>query len=219
MLGAEQPDNNFILSQYLNLREKDNFVMAEIGHRLTPVVPYQKPFVGDRAYIGIEANLRNPFGRFDSDMQTIKDRYADQNVFFIDHDTGGSAIYAEEGLSSRDYEGDYNATTFLPDKSVDEVFFGNVFGDYHVAWHQNTGKLIRESARIIDQNGTIIVRETITPQNVQISDEMLALEGLKQVAIITTTNTSWDQMENIFAGSEFRIFNPNAYYLFIQREC
>lgn len=216
MLDVERPDGCFILSQYLDLRERDNFVMAEIGHRLTPIVPYQKPFTGNRAYIGIEANLRNPFGKFDDDMQSIKDRYTDQNVFFVDHDTGGNAIYTEGELSSRAYEGEYDTTTFLPDNSVDEVFLGNVFGDYHVAWHQNTDKLIRECARIIDQNGTIIVRETITPQNVQISDKALALQGLKQVARITTTNPSWDQIENIFAGTEFRIFNPNAYYLFIQ---
>jgi hypothetical protein len=205
------------LGEYLESRNRDDFILVELGHRLTPILPNQKPFIGSRAYIGVEADLRNPYGMFDKEMQDIKDEYRSQNVFFTKHDTGGRAVFIDEGVS-KEYEGEYNAKTILPNGVADEVFVGNVFGDYHIAWHKNTQKLLRECSRIVDPNGMIVIRETITPHNVQITDEELAVEGLRIACKINEGADIWCSMEDIYSGSKLRLSNPNSFYLVLQKQ-
>lgn len=208
---------------YLAQREqKDAFVMVEFGHDALPVAfKHPHTFTGGRAYIGYEAWLRDPRGE---KRATVQDLHAsnggnERNIHFQTLSLGGTVRSANDrGAIERWYEGDYNPSTPLPDSSVEEVFIGNVFGDPYVAnVRERTDALLEEATRILAEDGTLVVRETITPFRTMGNFEAsVAASGLSARARVTPRDAEWDALEHHFSND--RIHTLGSYYLLLTKE-
>lgn len=224
--SPETKNPSFDISKYLKERdEKPDFLIVEIGHREKPIAPHQKNLYGQRAYIGIEANLRDPINIVRpkiTDMQQST-RAENKNVFFIDHDLGGDPFYEHGNADnqprpSKMFSGNYNPTTALPQEVADEVFLGNVFGDPHVSnYQENTARLLDEVTRLTLPGGKIIIRETITPEHCYSLDRVSRESSLKEVAYIEPGSAEWDMMEETFNGAQDSFRNHGSFYLVLEK--
>lgn len=222
---------------YLQERaKKDTFVMVEFGHDSLPVAYHQsRPFTGNRAYIGYEAWMRDYEGEKKSRLLERHSQYDGDstNIHFQTLALGGMVrTLADENEESveRWFEGEYNPATPLPDESVEEVLLGNVFGDPHISYAQSrTNALLSEATRILNNDGLIVIRETITPHNSRTSKEDLArwprmktslessieAHGLDVLGYTTPQDKEWQALENEFMSE--RYYNKGAYYLFLSK--
>jgi hypothetical protein len=227
----------FDVSSYLEERaKKDTFVMVEFGHDSLPVAYHQsRPLAGNRAYIGYEAWMRDHEGKKKSRLLERHSLYSGNstNIHFQTLALGGMVrTVADENEESveRWFEGEYNPVTPLPDESVEEVLLGNVFGDPHISYAQSrTNALLSEATRIVDKDGVIVIRETITPHNSRTSEEDLARwprmktsleasieeQGLTVLSYTTPQDEGWQALENEFMSE--RYYNKGAYYLFLSK--
>ncbi len=208
---------------YLEHRNKaQKFIIVEIGHREQPIAPLQANLTGQKAYIGIEANLRDPLNTVRPKIAQLRKKMADQNVIFVDQRLDGEAYRPErdweEGRSSTAFHGDYQPTTIMPDGGADEVFLGNVFGDPHVShYKKHTERLLDEVSRIVSRGGKIIIRETITPEHCYSLDRALRESSLKEVAYIEPGSAEWDMMEESFNGAQDSFRNHGSFYLVLEK--
>lgn len=228
MMRGELISPSFNIGNYLQQRDNDpNFVMVEVGHGGLPVA-YQQPegFTGQRAYIGLETWMRGGAERgqkWISDL--IAKKAVSDHIFYMHYEPGG-ALHTEPRSPDSDrmevsYIGPFDTRSLLPDAAANEVFASNVFCDPHLSYARDrTHALLEEMARITDQNGMIILRETITPAFVsEIDRTMLDEIGLEVAALETDDTTdTWDQLERYYAGERFTHNLPGSYYLFLSKK-
>ncbi len=205
----------FDVDHYLLQRQTHpDFVMAEIGHRYWPVAPLVGNFCGKRAYIGLEACLREDIDEMIPGMARAR-MESGPNVFFITQQLDRC---------------DYQPKTILPCRTVKEVFASNVFGDPQVSTpppprrpngSSKTEKLLAEAARIVDDNGVIVVRETITPDSAKLSPRVIEAAGLAVLAKVRVIDDErmWLVLEEQFDGSEGQTEYDelDSFYLFLGR--
>lgn len=212
-------------SAYLDWRDRNpSFRMVEFGHGLHPVA-YQQPagFTGERSYIGVEAWLRDISATAKATMLELQSRHPGQNVTFIEQSLGKHRDNRRpslfSGIGRIIYRGPYDPTTKLPAGSADEVFFNNVFGDPHIAGSgKRSGRLLGEAARIIDENGVIVIRETITPKDSRrrLTDQLLLSAGLKTLAFCTQADQVWERLESLYTNA-WRLSKHQNYYSFLAK--
>lgn len=226
--------NPFSINDYLIKRQNDpNFVMVEAGHDSVPVA-YQQPsnFYGQRAYIGIESWIRDPWNVKREQLNKLHNAYANgQNVFYVTHNLGGKA-YKDPAGNRTYFDGEYEAATVLPDSIASEVFLSNVFCDPVVAQvADRVENLLTEVTRLVDQNGVIVLRETLTPDcTYYFTNDLMASKGLECRAIIRPTDTqTWNDLETLYSGKPYKWLTdvstaryefdpiPQSYYLFLSK--
>jgi hypothetical protein len=194
------------IAEYFKFRtEREDFVMVEIGHGAKPAA-FADPdnFSGGRAYIGIEAWLRDPLNlkRDVIDLRPYKNR----NIFFIDRSTVKTNI---DGFS--------DTFAILPDSSADELLLANLLGDPEVVHGSiNNANILSESRRLIGQVGKLVIRETVTPVVIGSQLELLTSAGLQTEAIVRPDNAeAWSKLEEVYGSGGFHIFeHPDSYYIF-----
>ncbi len=222
----EKDGSSFSVEAYLLERAKNSrFTMAEIGHDSLPVA-YQQPFEfrGQRAYFGIEVWLRDPIGSKHERIKELRETVENgQNVIYLDHNPGGIVErdgYAEEGGHSW-YVGEYDAQSILPDTVVKEVFVSNVFSDKHVACSQErTAALLKEAVRILQEDGVIILRETISPENMMyLTEELIQEMGLQVEEVVEPDDQErWQMLETIYKAEPANVApQPGSCYLFLSK--
>jgi len=215
------------IDEHLRQRLHDpKFVMVEFGHDSVPVA-YNHPhmFEGGRAYIGIESWLRDPFGNKRERLRALHhERAGDQNIFYLNHDLGGEVKCVKEPGGRTDvwYEGPYDTETILPAESAGEVFASNVFSDPYVAYSKDrTEAAITEMFRITEPGGTVVIRETITPD----LEKYLSLDHLAELKMEDITlvrygvepDEFWEELESYYRGTSAYSPARNSFYLFIKK--
>jgi hypothetical protein len=219
----------FDVESYLNHRDDASpFTMVEIGHGPNPVVFKQLGFSGLREYIGIEAGLRDRRGGLSARLTQLKAAHPEQNAEFIFHDLGGVVVYdpeqdPDDALADSWYEGDYKPRTVLDHGIAVEVLLNNVLGDNHTADIPENGQaLLVEAARLLKDDGVVIIRESITPFRVHFTKDFLASTGLGKVAKLRGDDydriNTWDELEKRFnAGQPLSPYTqPMSFYAFLK---
>lgn len=213
----------FSIEEYLAQRDDAGrtFTMAEIGHGGVPVAFKQPvPFAGERTYIGLENWMR---GDKSWTQRLMAKRSFDDNVFFMNYESGGAVHSASEGgRVERWYSGPFDTESLLPDESCDEVFASNVFCDPYLAYsRERTQKLLHEMQRVTAKDGMIVLRETITPVFVDEIDTTMLLEiGLQPVHIEDVECAdpeTWGMLEERYNGESMHDRYPGSYYLFLAK--
>lgn len=209
----------FDIHDYLSTRDtRDNFVLVELGHNDKPIAKNQRNLTAGRAYIGIEAWLRDR--KHTHYLRHLGDS-ALKNSFFIDQ-----YLYPEmeHNADRTSHDSDihteaYDPRTILPDNAADELFLSNVFGDPHIhADPERPRLLLQEAKRLLTPGGTLVIRETLTPY-FSIREEELADSGL---SIVYRENHGsnkfrWAALEDIYnGGNSWAWVEPTSFYLFIQ---
>jgi len=222
-LKSEVESTSFNIEAYLAQRDKPGqaFTMVEIGHGGVPVVHKQPhPFTGDRAYIGLETWMR---GSKEWVNALIARRALHDNIFYMHYEPGGEVRETRDhGRKEQWYAGPFDTRSLLPDEAADEVFVSNVFCDPFLAHHGNrTERLLAEIHRILNPNGVAILRETITPNDVnEIDKDLLEDVGLRVMALETIEDadpTRWDQLEARYNGETINENERGSYYLFLAK--
>lgn len=220
---AEYAGPSFSVSEYLSRRVTEpSFVMVEFGHAGFPVVDRQPAFTGERAYIGIEAWLRDAHEAGRSRVATEqKARQFGEHVFYIDQLLSG-VVRRENDESPSWYDGAYDPATLLPDQAADEVFASNVLCDPHIAYsRERTAALLGEMSRVLHSNGIMVLRETIKPHRLRhVDDALLTEHGLSLSAWIEPDATdTWAALETFFKPPNDRglRFDPGSHYLIVTK--
>jgi hypothetical protein len=204
---AEIIQPTFDLFEYIHNRYiRNNLIVVEIGHGRNPIVARINDLTGQRAYVGVEAWLRDRSHQSRDVVADFSDwaRKNNRNVSFIDQPLPGFAELSREDdffvSSNTTYVGEYDPATILPNNAADEVYLSNVFGDPHIAKTEGaTDKLLEEVARLIDPSGMIVVCENITPQLAGLNSERLERSGLKEVASFTPDmEYEWSLLSKIY---------------------
>lgn len=207
----------FNVQDYMSNRGiHEDFVIVELGHNAVPIARNQQDLIGNRVYVGIEAWTRDR--KHSHYLQHLGDS-ALKNTFFIDQYLYPEMKHATDRLShdAEIFSEPYDPTTILPDNAADELFLSNVFGDPHV--HAGPGRpqlLLREAARLLAPNGTLVIRETLTPH---FSQSTLADAGLHTVhrQDYRDDKVFWEELESVFnGGNQHALVEPTSFYLFIQ---
>lgn len=212
-----------VVSQHMEVRNADpDFVMVEIGHDAVPVAYQQTvPFIDRRAYIGIEAWLRNPYGNKPGFVQLLHDNNngQSQNIFYINHPPHVAVVRDEDNHSYLDGLYHEYTETILPDAVASEVFVSNVFCDPHIVYNLTfTKALLNEATRLTKIGGRIVLRETITPNSVMyLKKELFEECGLNIIAKIEseTAGDLWDQLERVYKGDPTSIPPRVGSYFYI----
>lgn len=214
----------FSVENYLEQRRTmPAFTMVEIGHGHCPVIGIQpNGFRGQQAYIGIEAGMRTLADNQAAQTAQFRTRYASQNAFFLLHDIGeGKMVWPNPYSDEEQYHGEYNTQTILPDNAADEVFVSNVFCDPLIARDfGRTMLLLNEVSRLVDNSGTIIMRETITPWEVgAVVPEVLDAVGLQQVGTVTPSDgKDWRTLERTYGCEHDSRPHHKSYYKFLGKQ-
>lgn len=216
----------FNVEAYLLQRdEAPAFVMVEFGHGARPVAYQQTKFSGERAYVGVEAWLRDPDYRKRRQVEKLsaEPAHSTQNVFYLTQTLSDAEAVDSTPMAVTYYNNhgkNYETATLLPDKAADEVFLSNVFGDPHVAKvPRNTTKLLTEVARLLDKNAIIVLRETITPEMVDLDERGLKAAGLRVLEDVDQTSThTWAQLERRYNGdTDSPYLVPGSFYRFLAK--
>lgn len=214
-------DAGIDINDYLAKRDADqHFFMVEFGHDAIPVA-YQQPvpFYGDRVYLGVETWMRNPANNKPAMVRKTHEQYANnQNIFYTTIALDGSVYRDDSGVSW--FDGTYNPETALPDGVASEVFLSNVLCDPQIAFNREfSHSLLSEVARITQESGMVVLRETITPHSVRhIDDELLSSVGLVVDAIIRPHDSEWQRLEQVYKGEPSSMpAKSDSYYMFLKK--
>lgn len=210
---------NFELTRFLEQRvHNPSFTMVEIGYGHTPVTSLQPhSFTGDQVYIGVEAGMRTKVA--ETTAQVMRQVHEPQNAFFMVHDIGEGMVYRPDMRSDdEEYRGDYHAETILPAAIADEVVASNVFCDPLIArsWGR-TVTLLKEVSRLLAPTGVAVLRETITPWEVDAIGSVSLSRADLEVLHKTTPEepNDWKRLESLY-GMEIKSPPfPQSYYLFL----
>jgi hypothetical protein len=215
---AERAPGAFDVDQYIAQRNADpDFLLIELGHRVSPIA-FQQPvgFNGKRAYIGIEAWLRDIYGIEQKHVASLTDTHrGDQNIFFM-------PLFVNDGNDGRFHRtsDEYDPRISLPTGVASEIFMGNVFGDPHIhGGSDRTENLLAEVARLAKLGGTVVIRETITPEYTHLAKRLLEINGLRKAYEVGPGNKeTWEKLEAIFAGHHGQHDPlPSSFYMFLSR--
>lgn len=220
--GAENSDP-FIVSDYLDRRAaQEDFVMVEFGHGALPVA-YQQGFEfrGHKAYIGIEGWLRDTGAEERAQMTFRRELLEnDQNTSFISHDLGGKTLWTPNfPRTLPGYSGAYNPATLLPDEAAYEAFAANVTSDSIISFSRSRlQKFLSEIGRVTDPTGTVVLRETKTPENSRLDDDLVKSAGLLVKKVIhkhDSDEETWEMLESIYNGKPNEVSAPNSRYVIL----
>ena len=223
--GQSMNGQEFDFKAYARHRTQNpNFIMVEFGHGLRPVA-YRQPagFTGQRAYVGVEAGLREAKLHARAQLGVLQAKYPDENITYIDQDLNKNGNRVERILSRLmrpiGFVGLYDPSTILPDGAADEVFLSNVFGDPQVANSKvRTQRLLDEVSRVTAEKGMVVIRETITPTVAQASLTGAALQnaGLQTAGSYTQEDQCWDHLEGVYGAGRgyYRLTN---FYQFLTK--
>lgn len=216
--------------KYVAERKKlEHLKAVEFGHGVLPIAFKNPTYTGDRFYTGVETWFRgcHPSFPVSSKDKTIAKLNEDpilreQNIALIHHETGGEIMIDPDTLHRPSFDswhtGPYDATTNLESGTANEVFAGNVFNDPHTAYNnRNAQLLLTELARVVSDDGFVILRETLTPIRFNLTDEMIEKAGLSVAAKITPDMVyAWQALEAEFAGDSY-FDTDRSFYLFLQK--
>lgn len=216
-------------TEYLEQRRcLEHLKAVEFGHGVLPIAFKHPTYTGNRYYIGVETWFR---GCHPSLAENFKDKTTaklngdpvlkKQNITLIHHQPGGEII-VDPGDIDRPhweswYNGPYDPRTELKDGVANEVFVSNVFNDPHTANSRERSQLLLfELARVVSDEGVVILRETITPDRFNLTDEMIHDAGLFIAAKITPEMVdAWEALQQEFAGENW--YSKDSFYLFLKR--
>jgi SAM-dependent methyltransferase len=209
----------FDVQDYMSNRDRrEDFVIIELGHNAVPIARNQQNLTGNRAYIGIEAWTRDR--KHSHYLQHLGDS-ALKNTFFIDQYLYPEMKHVADRLShdAEIFSEPYDPTTILPDNAADELFLSNVFGDPHVHTSPDRPQLLlQEARRLLAPNGTLVIRETLTPHfpnnAAKLADAGLYIAHRQDYS---SNDILWKELEGVFNGSDSPVqVEPTSFYLFIQ---
>lgn len=80
----------------------------------------------------------------------------------------------------------------LSDGSVDELFLGNVLGDSSI-WTGNKNKLFKEIKRVLKYDGSVIIKETYTPFELEELDKLLKTYNFQIIRSVIPGDKEWDE--------------------------
>lgn len=205
-----------IVGEHLEYRRTaKELVVVEFGHRAEPICLNQPDYyIGGRAYIGVEADLRDPSGVVKASIQDkIKSERDRQNWFFITNCPDAVIDRYEDDPHLSYVLSGYDATTILPDKSADEIFLGNVFSDPMIAHDPRALRsLVDEVSRVATNGSKIISRETTTPWNLPLHN--LNILDLNQIVKVIPGSVEFQLLEEIYRTAKSPSFaSGSAYYL------
>jgi hypothetical protein len=207
----------FNVQDYMGNRDvREDFVIVELGHNAVPIARNQQNLTGNRAYIGVEAWIRDR--KHSHYLQHLGDS-ALKNTFFIDQYLYPEMEHATDRLShdAEVFSESYDPTTILPNNAADELFLSNVFGDPHIyASPDRPRLLLQEATRLLAPNGTMVIRETLTPHFPQsaLTDAGLHIVHRQDYG---DNEIFWGELESVFnGGNRFALVEPTSFYLFIQ---
>lgn len=193
--GRGQAPHNpeFDVSGYLQDRaEADPFLMVEVGHGSYPVAYQQPQLTGDRRYIGAETWM-------------VRRRDGLQGI--LAHAVTPRSV--RNGTNITFVSDPINPLAELEAGIADEVVISNVFGDPLFArLGLGTAQLLSEAARLINYNGVIVVRETITPNKSRVAETTVAQAGLKileKVYDIVARQRTWKALEEVYDGKAKKV--------------
>jgi len=222
--GAAQPVQpaSFDVLNYLAERlARPSFIMVELGHGGQPVAYQQGTFMGQRAFIGIEAWLRDAGHEERTRLQALQAAHPEQHTAYIEQRLADDNDPTSPHRPLRKYGGTYDPTTILPDGAADEVFLANVFGDPHVAdSDERTQHLLDEVSRLSAVNGVVVIRETRTPLNAigGLTAVMLGRSGLQKAGSITPADGLWKELESLYDGNKPRLETAeDDFYYFLTK--
>lgn len=181
----------------------EDFLLVEIGHGPHPIVFNQaSKYVGQAAYIGVEKWLRDRYAVKDDLIRA--QLHPSLNAFFM-----------ELGMWA-------DPTTHLSDGVADEVFLGDVFSDPIIGNKGGGDKpeaILGESARLLKPTGTIVIRNTETPDHASVNKKMIKAAGLDLLGLLKKTKTSpreWAQLEQFYDANPMGMrAEKKSFYMFL----
>lgn len=208
-------------------REQKHLKAVEFGHGVLPIAFKSPTYTGDRFYTGIETWFR---GCHPSLPENFKEKtiakldsdpvLSQQNIALIHHQPGGEIMVDPDTLHKLQfdswYAGPYDPKTNLEAGVADEVFASNVFNDPHTAHSETRAQLLlKELERLVSDEGFVILRETITPENFSVTEDMIHNAGLSIATKITPSMVdAWKALETEFAGENW--YAKDSFYLFLE---
>lgn len=215
-------ERTFDVEAHLKQRaENESLVMVELGHGNYPVFKQQPfEFTGQRAYIGIEAGMRSGRRRAEIRAKAWRRQNAGTSAFFVVQSIGKGKPKGDFRNHTERWLGNYDPRTILPDDAADELFLSNVFCDPFVAHSvTNTGRLSAETSRLLAPEGTMVLRETATPDYVQFLEQALPKLGLSVLGQVHSSNAvTWAKLEEVYGTHKDRRdleLSSDSYYLFL----
>lgn len=147
-------------------------VFLEIGTSQLPVSWIGAKRFEDTVYIGIDLDDRDIKAAKDSSRDGVfrkKSKQELKNLNFIKADA---------------------TETPLKDNSVDEVFIGNVAGAIS---NWITKKILGEARRVIKPTGKLVIKETNTPEDLELLKNTLMREGFSIEKIVTSNSSDLEE--------------------------
>lgn len=176
---------------------KPKRVFIELGTHAYPVpILGSRKFKEDETYIGIDIDPKK-IKQAAEGTKEQKDM-SGGSFFFLQADAAGLPI---------------------KDKTTDEVFVGNMFGDGSIS-EATKEKLLQESKRILKDGGVIIINETITPLPSAKMKHFIIKEGLEIIKQVNKNSAEWEKtlVEYDMDYIKNDLANKNSYTLFLKIE-
>jgi hypothetical protein len=133
----------------------------------------------------------------------------DENIFFMDQSIDQAHRSQED------------TRTILPDGSADEVFFRNVVGDPILGSEEEVRKVFLEAARLVTDEGSVVISETITPYDPTEAQRLAEEAGLFVRAEILPDEAGWDDLQGLYTTEDNKRdwsgYPPTSYFLILSR--
>lgn len=191
-----------IISSKSENEPKPRRVFVEIGTNRNPVpVIGEKKFEEGDVYIGVdvsEERVRDAKGMAILEKSETGKEDRKKNLFFISADAKALP---------------------LQEKSVDELYFGNFFGDPAIVpdyfWEptdkarKTVERFLDEASRVLGDKGKIIIKENNTPANLRFLQGILRSKGFAVKKFVKVEDKNW--REEIAPYDKFSIMARNPH--------
>lgn len=180
---SEHAPENAHEQEQSNEAMKPKRVFLEVGTYQTPVTVFgDKKFGKDDLYIGL-------------DIDEHEVRSAKRNSEWRDEDDG-----RQTGEHKLFMNADMRRMP-IADKSVEELFLGNVLGDPSISDKQKE-RLLSEAARILKDKRTLVIKETNTPASRDKVKQLLADYGFSVERMINPEDNEWKKEIALYNKSQ-----------------
>ncbi len=156
-------------------------VFVEVGTNKAPV-PFagRKEFGSNDVYIGIDLAEESVRGAReyvkDAAAAAERDESGKNNLFFLSADAKSLP---------------------LREKSVDELYFGNVFG-YPAIEPPELLNFLSEARRVLKSSGKIIIKENNTPADLEFLRKMLKQKGFAVKKLVRAGDKNWEEEISLY---------------------
>lgn len=204
--------SGFSLSAWLEQYDAaENFVTVELGHGSRPLAG-QHQYNKGRAYIGVEANINYEFGangKTEEAIRDIKESRPEENIFFLNIETGFSEEKYISDRIARMNGQTYDPESVLPEGAADVVYVAHVLDDPRLHAGGNDLKLMQEAARIVSPAGKIVISE-YDNRWYTLPESFLEAAGLQidQIMFWQDNPEDFDQMQE-----RFHIFDEPSFVM------